>query len=339
MPRFYELIEYIYRLDVEPRKWQMRLAEEIRHRLPDGPGILSYEFDIRKPGKSTRLGRVISVGDIDGFTQKTGPVHESFDADLYRQLLEGLGSHAATIREALEKLNIDSSAFSPIEKVIKQLGFSDIWGVCSMNPNALGIVFAIPISGKQEVKDVDRYAWTKVAVHIAAAYRLQLRLRRYPDFEDAEGIFRSDGSEVHLDGPAIDEREALGRFIQTVDKARAHDYRSGDSTTLDIWEGLLRGRWSLVDHIDSDGARFLLAIRNDPEAQAPNTLSRREAQTASYAALGHMNKEIAYELGLDVSTVASHLSNALKKLGLESRTELVWLHGRLLGGAEPPNTE
>jgi DNA-binding CsgD family transcriptional regulator len=271
------------------------------------------------------------VGEIEGFTGKTVPAHESFDADLYRQLLEGLGSHAATIHEALEKLNIDKSVFTPVQQIIGELGFKDIWGVCSMNPNALGIVFAMPIAETQNVSGFDRRRWTKVAVHIAAAHRLLLRLRRYPNFEDAEGIFRPDGSEVHLGGPAINEREALSRFIRAVDKARAHDYRSGDSSTLDIWEGLLRGRWSLVDHIDSDGAHFLLVIRNDPEAQAPRSLSRREAQVASYAAMGHMNKEIAYELGLSLSTIASHLSHALDKLGLRSRTELVWLHGKLQG--------
>ncbi|MFO7731513.1 MAG: LuxR C-terminal-related transcriptional regulator, partial [Spirochaetia bacterium] len=304
-PRFHELLEHTYRLDVEPQQWQRRLAEEIRHRLPPGPGVLSYEFDIRKSKRTTGIGRVVGVGDIEGFAEQTAPVHESFDSDLYRQLLEGLGTHAATIREALERLNIDMSVLSPIEQTIGTLGFGDIWGVCSMNPDAVGIVFSMPLLEREDVRDADRRAWTQVGVHIAAAHRLQRRLRRYPGFDDAEAIFRADGSEVQLGGPAIDEREALGRFIRAVDKARAHDYRSGEDSTLDVWEGLLLGRWSLVDHIDSDGTHFLLAIRNDPEAAAPQTLSRREAQTASYAAQGHMNKEIAYELGLAVSTVAS----------------------------------
>ncbi len=334
-PRFHTLMDHIYRLDVEPKRWQQNLTEEIRHRLPSGPGILSYEFDFREPGRSTGLGRVIGVGDMEEFADQAVPVHESFDADLYRQLLEGLGSHAATIREALQKLNIDASVFTPIDQIISQLGYRDIWGVCSMNPDGLGIVFALPIIATQEARGLNRQAWTKVGVHIAAAHRLQRRLRRYPEFEDAEGIFRADGREVQLGGQAVDEREALSRFIQTVDKARAHDYRSGDSSTLDVWEGLLRGRWSLVDHIDSDGTHFLLAIRNDPDAEGPRSLSRREAQVAIYAAQGHMNKEIAYELGLAVSTVATHLSNALHKLGLMSRTELVWLRGRLQGKVEP----
>ena len=338
-PRFHDLLEYIYRIDVEPRQWQYRLADEIWQRLPLGPGFLSYEFDMREPGSSTGLGRVVGVGDIKDFAAQTVPVHESFDTELYRQLMEGLGSHAATIREALEKLDIDSSVFAPIEQFIEPIGYHDIWGVCSMNPNGLGIVFAMPIIEAKEVIDVDRHAWTKVGVHIAAAHRLQRRLRRHPGFQDAEGIFRADGKEVQLGGPAVDEREALAHFIRTVDKSRAHDYRSGDSSTLDVWEGLLRGRWSLVDHIDSDGTHFLLAIRNDPDTEAPQTLSRREAQVASYAAQGHMNKEIAYELGLAVSTVATHLSNAMTKLGLESRTELVWLRGRLQAEAKPHDTQ
>ena len=338
-PRFHELLEHIYRLDVEPQLWQQHLAHQIWERFPSGPGFLSYELNIREAGSSSGIGRVVGVGDIKEFSTQTVPVHKSFDTDLYRQLIEGLGSHAATIREALGKLKIDPTVFAPIEQFIGPIGFHDIWGVCSMNPDGLGIVFAMPITEAQRVQDVDRRAWTKVAVHIAAAHRLQRRLSRHPGVEDAEGIFRADGREVQLGRPAIAEREALGHFIRTLDKTRAHDYRSGDSSTLDVWEGLLRGRWSLVEHIDSDGAHFLLAIRNDPDAEGPQTLTRREAQVASYAAQGHMNKEIAYELGLAISTVASHLSNALHKLGLKSRTELVWLRGRLQAGLETENTQ
>jgi len=330
-PRFYELLEHTYRLDVEPQQWQRHLAEEMWRGLPGGAGVLSYEFDIREPGRSTKLGRVVGVGDIAAFAEQTAPVHAFLDTDLYRQLSEGLGTHSGTIREALERLNIDMSVLAPVEEAIEPLWFRDIWGVCSMNPDGLGIAFAMPLSEREAVRDVDRRAWTKVGVHIAAAHRLQRRLRHYPGFEDAEGIFRVDGSELQLGGAAIEEREALRRFLRTVDKARAKDYRNGENTTLDVWEGLLRGRWSLVDHIDSDGSHFMLAIRNDPEAAAPQMLSRREAQVASYAAQGHMNKEIAYELGLAVSTVASHLKKAIVKLGFGSRTELIWLYGRLHG--------
>jgi DNA-binding CsgD family transcriptional regulator len=331
-PRIHELLEDIYRLDTEPRVWQRRLTEEVRKRLPDGPGLLSYEFDMRQPKQTADIGRVVGTGDIEAFAEQTEPVHEVLGADIYRLLMEGLGTHAATIREALGRLNIDTSIIAPIERTIETLGFKDIWGVCSMNPDGSGIALAMPLISTEDVRSLDRRDWTKMGVHIAAAHRLQRRLRRYPAFEDAEGVFRADGREVQLGGPAVAEREALRRFIRAVDKARAKDYRTGTDSTLDVWEGLVLGRWSLVDHLDSDGSHYFLAVKNDPDTEVPRALSRREAQVATYAAQSHTNKEIAYELGLSVSTVASHLSKALTKLGLGSRTELVWLYGHLHGG-------
>jgi DNA-binding CsgD family transcriptional regulator len=44
---------------------------------------------------------------------------------------------------------------------------------------------------------------------------------------------------------------------------------------------------------------------------------------AAFAQLGQSNKEIAYTLGLSPSSVATHLSGALRKLGLPSRAALV----------------
>jgi DNA-binding CsgD family transcriptional regulator len=45
-----------------------------------------------------------------------------------------------------------------------------------------------------------------------------------------------------------------------------------------------------------------------------STLTKRELQVARYAALGHSNKSIAYELGLSPSTVGVLLARARKKL-------------------------
>jgi DNA-binding NarL/FixJ family response regulator len=60
-----------------------------------------------------------------------------------------------------------------------------------------------------------------------------------------------------------------------------------------------------------------------------STLSERERTIARLAACGKPNKLIAYELGLAQSTVATHLSAALRKLGLASRVEIIRLGSRL----------
>jgi DNA-binding NarL/FixJ family response regulator len=61
-------------------------------------------------------------------------------------------------------------------------------------------------------------------------------------------------------------------------------------------------------------------------------LSSREREVVLLAARGKTNQEIATELFLSRRTVESHVSNALRKLGLLSRKELRGLAALL---AEP----
>jgi DNA-binding NarL/FixJ family response regulator len=52
-------------------------------------------------------------------------------------------------------------------------------------------------------------------------------------------------------------------------------------------------------------------------------LSERESESLRYIALGYSNKEIAERLDLSVKTVEAHKANALKKLNMHSRIDIV----------------
>ena len=52
-------------------------------------------------------------------------------------------------------------------------------------------------------------------------------------------------------------------------------------------------------------------------------LASREAQVVAHVAMGWPNKRIAFELEIAVSTVASHLASAQRKLGLSTRLEVI----------------
>jgi DNA-binding NarL/FixJ family response regulator len=116
----------------------------------------------------------------------------------------------------------------------------------------------------------------------------------------------------------------LRRAARAIDRARTKS-RSDEDAALDAWQGLVAGRWSLVDRFDSDGRRYLVARRNDPDVPDPRALTRRERQVLAYAALGHPLKLVAYSLGLSVSTIALHRARAMRKLGLRSQAEVVRL--------------
>ena len=61
-----------------------------------------------------------------------------------------------------------------------------------------------------------------------------------------------------------------------------------------------------------------------PASQAPDALvSRRGLEVLRRAAVGQPNREIADALGIAVKTVEVHKSNAMKKLGLRDRTQLI----------------
>ena len=79
----------------------------------------------------------------------------------------------------------------------------------------------------------------------------------------------------------------------------------------------------MVDWFDTDGRRFVLALPNSPDVSDPRGLSDRESQVVAYAVLGQTNKMIAYRLGLSRSRVSMLLRAAMRKLDVQTRTQLV----------------
>lgn len=70
--------------------------------------------------------------------------------------------------------------------------------------------------------------------------------------------------------------------------------------------------------------------KKTPAASGHAGLTRREREVVALLAQGMSNRRIAAELFVSEFTVATHIRNALKKLGLESRTQLaVWAATRL----------
>jgi len=60
-----------------------------------------------------------------------------------------------------------------------------------------------------------------------------------------------------------------------------------------------------------------------PRGETAGKLSDREAEVLRLIALGYSNKEIAGQLSLSVKTIEVHKANAMRKLNLTSRIELV----------------
>lgn len=169
--------------------------------------------------------------------------------------------------------------------------------------------------------------WRRVMIHLLAGFRLLPDDGESGRLDVAEAVLAPSGRIHHAQSEAPDEndRAALRRAVLDIDRARTRAGRADPAGALELWRGLVHGRWSLVETFDSDGRRFFAAQRNDPARGSDRRLSHRERQSLALAGLGWSNAEISYALGLSENTVGVYLTKALRKLGIPGRADLITL--------------
>lgn len=158
----------------------------------------------------------------------------------------------------------------------------------------------------------------QLAAHVAAGLRLRNEVGSIDATLDTDGRCL----DARGDARGADLRAELRRAVRARDAARTA--RADEERALEIWQGLVSGRWSLVDSYESDGRRFVVARKNAPAHRDPRRLTLRERQVAALLATASSNKLIAYHLGLAVSTVGELVTSIRRKLGASSRAELIF---------------
>jgi DNA-binding NarL/FixJ family response regulator len=206
--------------------------------------------------------------------------------------------------------------------------------VKSLDITGRGCMLFFPTAKRTRVSDAMETRWRQVMAHANAGLRVRAALQgddRSP-VDTTEAVLEVDGRAVHATGQAEsrEARQVLREAVREMDHSRGAMRRSDPDAALAAWKGLVTGRWSLVDHFESDGRRYILARRNDPQVTDPRALTLQERQIARYAAQGLASKHVAYTLGVSEARVSQALNAALRKLGLRSRAELV----RVLFGGE-----
>jgi DNA-binding CsgD family transcriptional regulator len=201
------------------------------------------------------------------------------------------------------------------------VGISDLLGFKVQQPGGPNVVIlgAQPdiVSGSPKRARLLRLC----AAHVAAAMRLR-RAQLSDPTAGADAIVESDGRIAHLQGGALRAREVISDAAARIRYARGPVRRASPEEAMAAWRALIVGRWSMFEHRESDGRRYLVARRNDPELSDPRGLTRRERQVVAFVVRGDSLKHIAYELGLSASMVSRYLNRAMRKLGVRTRHEL-----------------
>ena len=322
------ILDTAYRLDLPEQQWQESLADSLWNLYEELPGILVYEVTCSgsRAEAHTRLYR----GAIDRYAEATESVHKQMDPREYQGILAP-GSHSSTVRRRLEREGLTWEDIRSVPDAGKRLGYRDLWAVCSVVSEGKGLVFSSPIYDDREFSDTELSEGSRIARHIAAACRARLSVSN--SIEESSAILAPDGRFCYRKEGSLESglEDALSRAVVATSKARSgRSARQGEAQAL--WDLLLSQGWSLIHHTDTDGKRFILAVRDTERRFA---LSPRERAVIDMASEGVSNKVIAFDLGIALSTVATHLANGLAKLCLTSRRELIALRRSTAGFPNP----
>jgi DNA-binding CsgD family transcriptional regulator len=158
----------------------------------------------------------------------------------------------------------------------------------------------------------------RLGSHLLAGYRLRRALRQ------VDAVLEPGGRSVHAEGEARESghQEALVRAVRAFDAARSLRGPEDADTALEAFEGLVAGRWSIVQSFESDGRRYLVAVQNQPGSMPVAALTPQESHALVLRAQGLPHKLIAYELGIPDTVSFQLVHQGMAKLGIARETDL-----------------
>jgi DNA-binding CsgD family transcriptional regulator len=121
---------------------------------------------------------------------------------------------------------------------------------------------------------------------------------------------------------------AFGEFLRRARRPR--EAREHLRAALDEFEALGAELWAERARVELRASGQTARRR---VADTRDQLTEQELQIAHFVAQGLSNRDVAAQLFLSPRTIAAHLRNIFRKLGISSRTELARLHLESVGAA------
>jgi DNA-binding CsgD family transcriptional regulator len=332
-PDIVSIIEAAYVFEGSAREWAARVLAAADRSLGAAPGGFTCEYRInrdrtltfdRESAAVVRQPPEAIAAIFDGLTQAPP---ESLSLRL---------PDDSTAARCMLTSEVDPEFNLSYRRRLNRHGLNDGLNVFCLDLDRTGILLSLGIPDRRMVTAAIRRDLRRVATHMLAALRLRKRLR--PDDRGARqhppavpldavaAVLSPKGVLLHADGEAslADARRALQTAVVNVERARTA-LRRHTSEALDLWKGLVSARWTLVDQIDAEGTRYIVARENPPITEGLSTLTPTERSVVAYAARGYSTKEISYTLGVSDTTVRVLIMRAVRRIGVRGRDELLAL--------------
>ena len=328
------VVEAVYRVGGSDADWLSGLARTAAPLLNRGFGVAA--FTARLTDGQLRVLTISSFGGPDNLASAVEAFTSSADpAMMAKAFSAGPCTTMAAASGGFDKLKGD-----PASEAMFRVGINDALGVMGSDgtPFFTGLSSFLPHATVLSKQFKTR--WARVATHLAAGFRIRRALAELGSLSSnadislgAEAIMNPSGALMHAEGPAQKARASLARAVVAMDRARSRLRREEPDTAIEAWKGLVKGRWSLIERFDSDGRRFLVARKNDPDSMGPSALSLQERQVLAGRVRGLSIKLISYDLGRSLSAVSKDLQSGMAKLGVTHESELVSLLTKSAGAS------
>ncbi len=323
-----DFTEAAYDLEVAGDAWLSKLIEAGRPFLDHGLGV--FALTCRRPLEPgpLEIDQLHLTAADSRFAEGIAALQERTDMALLWPITRP--GPPKTLSEVT-----DDHGAELFGQIMRYFDFAnDGLGINAFDPDGRGIFLISALPRVMGLSHKARERWQMVAAHFGAGYRLRRAIQAQAALDDP-GLELPHGAEVVIDpsgfrvtealGPARSPsaQEALRDAARRIDRARGSMRESDPGGALQLWQALVRGRWSTVDWFDSDGRRYVIGIPNTPGHDDPRGLTERELQVVAYVFYGLTNKMIAYHLGLSTARVSGLLSSAMRKLGVRTRAALI----------------
>lgn len=319
--RAIETVESAYRLDGTEAEWLDGVLAALRPDLDTGCGVYGFTGNDALPNLDASP--AFAQRDLDaGYAARLIEVNRDAPpevSDLLRRQLVTCGG-------VVETLGPSHPIVQSYLRIMKPIGVHDGFSLFAQDAQGGNVTLAAPSRDAVSLAPRVRGIWRRVGLHVASSLRLRRKLASQTTVRDA--LLDPSGKMQDATKSVADDRSArntLVRAVAEMEKARSGAMRSTPDRALHLWKGLVAGEWSLVDHWERGGRRYLAAYRNRPELRDPRALTATECAALKYLALGASNKDICFALGLPAGTVSSCVAKIMKKLGVKRRVDLTLL--------------
>lgn len=313
-----DVVEAAYDLESGEERWLKRLLRAVLPDLGFGGGATAHVAR-RSPSGWIRS-RPVGIGPLAERLDAVANLNAGASPEIWEALLAEMTA-IVSVAEQLRR-HAPTTLRPAMELAQEVTPLADCIGAFARAADGTSVQLYVPSATRVVIPPRTARAWRTILLHVGTALRLRNRLAGQTD---PEAVLSPSGRLEHAEGLAKtnDARGRLVAAVRRIEEARGSLRREDPAAALALWEGLVDGRWSLVDRWERDGRRYLVAHANPPEAiEDPRAIGPSERLYLDYYLRGASVGEIAMALGRSAATVGRSLSAIKRRLRLGTRAEL-----------------